>query len=84
MAQNPELRPTVEDFRADNQWVKLAHAHWTKTTKVRKVKHNVVKNELWDVLEAEGFSLRSLLTLENLSVLEKYARCPVALVASPC
>lgn len=73
MAQGLESRPTVEDFREDSQWVKLAKANWLDTSKVRKVKQDTIKKDLWDPLEADGFNLRSLLTLENLNVLEKYA-----------
>jgi len=70
MAQILESRPTVVDFREDSPWVKLAKANWLDT-KVRKVKPDVVKKQLWDPLEAEGFTSRSLLILENLNVLEK-------------
>ena len=72
MAQSLESRPTVVDFREDNPWVKLAHAHWSDAKKARKVKPDVIKQQLWDPLEAEGFTNRSLLILENLNVLEKY------------
>lgn len=77
MAQGLDSRPTVEDFREDSSWVKLARTHWLTggaSSKVRKGKkqQDVVKKEIWDPLEAEGFTLRSLLTLENLSILEKY------------
>ncbi|KAJ5090497.1 hypothetical protein N7532_009181, partial [Penicillium argentinense] len=71
MAQSLESRPTVVDFREDSPWVKLAKAHWLDV-KVRKVKPDVIKKQLWDPLEAEGFSTRSLLILENLNVLEKF------------
>lgn len=75
MAQSLESRPTVVDFRDDSPWVKLAKAHWLNTT-VRKAKPDVIKQQLWDPLEAEGFSNHSLLILENLNVLEKYGiRC---------
>ncbi|KAI5291499.1 hypothetical protein KEM54_004164 [Ascosphaera aggregata] len=37
-----------------------------------KSQNSIVKRELWDPLEAENFSLRSLLVLENLHILEKY------------
>ncbi|KAL4877295.1 P-loop containing nucleoside triphosphate hydrolase protein [Aspergillus karnatakaensis] len=72
MAHGLDSRPTVEDFRDDNPWVRLAKTHWLETSVVRKVKHDVIKKDIWDPLEAEGFSFRSLLTLENLNVLEKY------------
>lgn len=71
MAQSLEARPTVVDFREDSPWLKLARTHWLDV-KVRKVKPDVIKKQLWDPLEAEGFTTRSLLILENLNVLEKY------------
>lgn len=70
MAQGLDSRPTVSDFQEDNRWVSLAKTHWLKQSKARKAKQDVIK-ELWGPLEAEGFSLRSLLILENLHVLEK-------------
>lgn len=72
MAHGLDSRPTVEDFREDSAWVQLAKTHWLKTSKVRKVKQDVIKKDLWDALEAENFSFRSLLTLENLNILEKF------------
>lgn len=72
MAQGLDSRPTVEDFREDSSWVKLAKTHWLEVSNVRKAKQDVIKKEIWDPLEAEGFNIRSLLTLENLSILEKY------------
>lgn len=84
MAQSLETRPTVSDLQGDNRWVNLARTHWLKETQVRKVKQDVIKKEIWDPLEAEGFSLRSLLTLENLNILEKLVPswCDIALPAS--
>lgn len=79
MAQSLESRPTVVDFREDNPWVKLAQAHWSDAKKVRKVKPEVIKQQLWDPLEAEGFTNRSLLILENLNVLEKFVSPRVSL-----
>ena len=40
--------------------------------KTRKVKPDVIKKEMWDVLENEGFQFRSLLILESLQLLEKF------------
>ncbi|EAS29887.2 DEAD helicase superfamily protein [Coccidioides immitis RS] len=71
MARSLDMRPTVNDFQQENQWVALARAHWLKT-KVRKVRPEVIKNDIWDPLVTEGFSLHSLLLLENLHILEKY------------
>ena len=72
MNQRVDSRPTVEDFRDGNLWVKLAKSYWLETAKVRKVKQDVIKKDFWDPLEAERFNLRSLLILENLNILEKY------------
>ena len=50
----------------------MAEKIWSKpSTKVRKVRGEVVKQEIWDVLEKDGFNLRSLVVLENLQLLEK-------------
>ena len=71
-------RPEAEIFRAgeeledDNRWAQLAQRHWLKRLKSGKVKSEVIKNEIWDVLEAEDFLFRSLLLLENSQLLEKY------------
>ncbi|KAL6231173.1 hypothetical protein BDW75DRAFT_50389 [Aspergillus navahoensis] len=72
MAPGLDSRPTVEDFRDDSPWVRLAKSHWVDAADVRKVKHDVIKKDIWDPLEAESFSFRSLLTLENLNILEKF------------
>ncbi|KAB8258874.1 P-loop containing nucleoside triphosphate hydrolase protein [Aspergillus pseudonomiae] len=72
MAHGLDSRPTVEDFREDSAWVQLAKTHWLETSKVRKVKQDVIKKDIWDPLEADNFSFRSLLTLENLNILEKF------------
>lgn len=74
MAPGLDSRPTVEDFRDDSPWVRLAKTHWLDAANVRKVKHDVIKKDIWDPLEAESFSFRSLLILENLNILEKFAQ----------
>ncbi|RDW67132.1 RNA helicase aquarius [Aspergillus mulundensis] len=72
MAPGLDSRPTVEDFRDDSPWVQLAKTHWLDAANVRKIKHDVIKKDIWDPLESEGFSFRSLLTLESLNILEKF------------
>ncbi len=56
------------------EFAQLAKQHWLKpskrATKV-KVKKDVIKAEIWDVLEKDGFPFRSLLALESLQVLER-------------
>jgi intron-binding protein aquarius len=68
-------RPTVADLQGENAFAQLAKKHWLKTSKrpakVRVIP-DVLKSEIWDVLEQEDFAFKSLLILENLQVLEKY------------
>lgn len=67
--------PSVEESQNESPFAQLAGKHWLKpskkSTKV-KVKPDVIKKEIWDVLEQEDFPFRSLLILENLHILEKY------------
>ena len=67
----PGDRPSVADIEGENHWTSLARKHWLKSSKVKKVKPDVIKTEIWDVLEKEDFDFRALLVLENLQVLEK-------------
>lgn len=69
-------QPGVGDFESDNHWAQLAKKHWPKTAKSRKTNPEVIKKEIWDVLEKEAFHFRSLLILENLQLLEKYKSLP--------
>jgi intron-binding protein aquarius len=67
-------RPTVADLQGENEFAQLAKKHWLKTSKKNakvKVKPDVLKTEIWDVLEKEDFAFKSLLVLENLQILEK-------------
>ena len=69
-------RPTVADLQGENEFVQLAKKHWLKPSKKNakvKVKSDVLKTEIWDVLEKEDFAFKSLLVLENLQILERYA-----------
>lgn len=68
-------RPTVLDLQGNGHFAQLAKKHWLKSKKPTKVtvKPDVLKNEIWDVLEKEDFSYRSLLVLENLQILERSA-----------
>lgn len=70
--------PGVGDLESDNHWAQLAKKHWPKTVKSRKVKPEVIKKEIWDVLEQESFHFRSLLILEHLQLLEKYIHSPAS------
>ena len=64
-------RPTVADLHGENHFAQIARKNWL-TKRVFKVRAEVVKQELWDELEAVDFAYSSLLVLENLQLLEKY------------
>ena len=66
--------PCVGDLGNSNYWADLAGEHWAKTSKVskaKKIKPEVIKKKIWDVLEQENYHFRSLLMLESLQLLEK-------------
>lgn len=65
-------RPTVADLTSeDNHFAQLARKTWL-TGKAPKALPNVVKNELYARLEAEGFPHGQLLLLEQLQCLERF------------
>jgi intron-binding protein aquarius len=73
-------RSTVVDDGEENSFAQLAKKHWLKNSKKAtkvKVKQDVLKSEIWDVLEKEDFTFGSLLVLENLQILERYAHLGV-------
>lgn len=65
-------RPAAPDLGAEIPFAQLAQKHWLKSKKSAKVKPDVLKNEIWDVLEREDFAFKYLLALENLQILERY------------
>ncbi|KAI9049183.1 hypothetical protein LZ554_007030 [Drepanopeziza brunnea f. sp. 'monogermtubi'] len=64
------------DADGQGSFEELARAHWLKPSKKTaskvKVKPDILKNDIWDVLEKEDFPFKSLLALENLQILESY------------
>jgi len=62
----------VDSYGVDH-WTRVANEHWLKTSKSKKIKKDVIKSEIWDILEKENFQFRSLVVLENLQILESYA-----------
>ena len=66
------LQPGIEDSENLEHWRSLAQNYWLKSIKAKKVNPDVIKKEIWDVLQAEGFEFRSLQALDNLQLLEKY------------
>ena len=61
----------VTESEDQRDWVSLAQKHWAKPVKTKKIKIEVIKTELWEVLEQENFEYQSLLILESLRLLEK-------------
>ena len=59
------------DVEEGSHWSTLALKHWSRAVKIGRVKPDVIKKEIWEVLEGEGFNLRSLLQLESLQLLDK-------------
>jgi intron-binding protein aquarius len=74
--QPPKNGETIVAPELDGEapFAQLAQKHWLKSKKSAKVKPDVLKNEIWDVLEREDFAFKSLLALENLQILERYTR----------
>lgn len=70
-------RPTpAEVEEEEHQFVQLARKNWLKPGKKPakpKVKNDVLKQGIWDVLEQDGFQYKSLLLLESLQTLERCA-----------
>lgn len=67
---DPDL--AADGLDEEKPWKKLAQLHWEGTVTTTGVKTHVIKNEIWDILENEGFPSRSLQALENLQILERY------------
>ncbi|KAI8155775.1 RNA helicase aquarius [Colletotrichum sp. SAR 10_70] len=71
----PGDRPTVADIQGESSFAQLAKKHWLKATKKPakvKVKNDVLKQDIWDVLEHDDFPYKSILTLESLQTLESW------------
>lgn len=68
-------RPTpAEVEEEEHPFVQLARKHWLKPVKKPaqpKVKNDVLKQGIWDVLERDGFQYKSLRLLESLQTLER-------------
>lgn len=62
----------VGDNEGLDRWTRLAEKHWLKSTHVKRVNPDLIKNDIWDTLVHDGFDFRSLLALENLQLLERY------------
>lgn len=81
-----EERPTpAEVEEEEHPFVQLARKHWLKpgkrATKV-KVKNDVLKQGIWEVLERETFQYKPLRLLESLQILERLVIESLALWSS--
>jgi hypothetical protein len=54
-------------------WDKVAQELWLDELSTVDANAATIKKRIWDPLEADLFNLRSLTTLENLQILERYA-----------
>lgn len=73
--QPKPTRPTAPEAEGDVDFAGLAKAHWLESVSegsAIKLENEVVEKELWRRLEADKFSYKSLLALEELQCLEKY------------
>ena len=66
-----DVQPQPAEIDAETHWALLAKKHWPKHVTTRKIKNDLIKSDIWDVLEQENFAYRSLLILESLQLLEK-------------
>lgn len=63
----------------DGEFASLAKRHWLKTSKRAtkvKVKNDVLKRDIWDAIEKDGFQYKSLHALESLQTLERSVSMP--------
>lgn len=61
----------MQESELVDDWHAVASRLWMKDTAVTRTSPEIIKKELWDPLEKESFSLRSLVALESLQVLER-------------
>jgi intron-binding protein aquarius len=69
----------AQDGEGEGEFASLAKQHWLKTSKRTtkvKVKNDVLKREIWDAIEKDGFQYKSLLALESLQTLERSVDIP--------
>lgn len=71
-AESTKAATATAEAHQDNQWAPVARKHWLGKARAPKVKNDVVKGELWDVLERDGFRYGALLALESLQAVEEY------------
>lgn len=69
-------KSSAAEFHDESPFAQLAREHWLRPSKKAvKVKPDLIKTEIWDVLQQDNFAFKSLLSLENLQILEKFVSC---------
>ncbi len=63
---------TMNGATAGESWEQLAEDLWLSESQAPNRRAEVLKSKIWDRLEGEAFSWRSLSLLENLQILERY------------
>ena len=64
---------SLSSITGDNcepSWGDLADKGWLKRSPSSSIRQDFIKTEIWDKLEATGFTLESLTILEGLQILE--------------
>ena len=62
-----------ESVTVGDHWQSLAEKVWaSKTSKIRKVRADILEKQLWDRLENQQFDYASLLSLESLQLVERH------------
>ena len=61
------------DTDGDGEFVQVARDNWLRTSSKAKIRvqPDVLKRDIWGVLERDGFAYKSLLALEGLQTLER-------------
>jgi intron-binding protein aquarius len=64
--------PASGSASAGEGWEQVAQELWLGKSTTPSPRPDLVKSRIWDPLEAEAFSWRSLSLLESLQILERY------------
>lgn len=74
-AMAPALESSTSNMNgvpAGESWEQLAEDLWLSESNAPNPRPEILKNKIWDRLEGEAFSWRSLSSLESLQILERY------------
>ena len=63
---------TMDGTMVGESWEQLAEDLWLSESHAPSPRPEILKSKIWDRLEGEAFSWRSLSSLESLQILERY------------